>query len=263
MFRAIRRWFRKGVQRRENTDKLSLQQCFEIANDETYTRSHGFLQNRAYAFYRVGDRLARVERLLDQLAGIDGYAYVGSGDNAVIVQYSAEQVIRFRAPEIAEQVNTQVVPIAPMVCPVWKEVYFENARLNFVPFIPSLTMQLATRKISRPTAEKYVYALLHGCFSNDPELWFYDYKNFDFKFEQVGLLPAGAPIVLDLGAVIYSSDVSEESREQYQRDKALSAEFNQVINEWNGKWVNDFGRPYIDVLDKPPDAILKLPDVLA
>jgi hypothetical protein len=32
-------------------------------------------------------------------------------------------------------------------------------------------------------------------------LWFYDYKNFAYKFEQIGLLSDGTPIIIDQGSV--------------------------------------------------------------
>ncbi len=255
----MRNFIRHYFQQRSRRHHLSLEQCFEMANDEIYTRSHGFLQNRAYVFFRTNNRLQRLSDLLDSLAGINNFSYVGSGDNAVVVQYNDDQVLRLRAPAIPNQVNTHAVPAAPMICPVWKEVIFEEARLNFVPFIDSLSKRMSQGKVSRPIAEKYVHALMKGCLSNDPKLWFYDYKNFDFKFEQIGILPSGAPIVLDLGSVIYTTDATSAEQEKLSRDMEFVAALNVGFDDWDGSWMDLSGRPHIEALRRPPPEIMQLP----
>lgn len=261
MFQGLLQYFTHSKDKTDAPPTQSLMACFEAANDEIYTRSHGFLENRAYAFFRANDRLERLERHLKLLAGIDGYAYVGSGDNVVVVRYDKDQLIRFRAPAIAGQANTEDVPVAPMVCPIWKEIYFEQARLNFVPFIPSLARSVAVGKITRTVAESYIYALMSGCLSCDPQIWFYDYKNYDFKFEQVGVLPNGVPIIIDLGSVIYCTDAPEADRAKLADDICLANDWN-LSHSGEFKWLDETGVAFINRLCRPSKLVLDLPDRL-
>ena len=263
MIEAIRKRLQQYFQPSQEKYHLSLEDCFELANSEVYTRSQGFLQNRAHEFFRVKDRIQRLSDFLDSLAGIKRFSYVGCGDNAVVVQYDDSQVLRLRAPAIEDQINTHNVPSAPMICPVWKEVVFEGARLNFVPYIYSLANHLSQRNIPRSKAEKYVYALMKGCLANDPQLWFYDYRNYDFKFEQIGILSCGAPVLLDLGAVIHANDAKAGEKDKLLNDMGIVADLKLEFSDWDGRWRDSNGRPYIDTLVRAPKAVLELPEKLA
>lgn len=230
----------------------TLYECFELANDEIYTRSHGTLVNRAYRHYSQDGRLHRLENYLLQEYGIKEFCYVGSGDNAIVVQYAQDQAIRFRGPVDASAVNTQYVISSPFVCPVWSEVLFEGGRINFVPFIQNLAVRVSTGITSREIAEHFIFAILKAGFDSTPALWFYDYKNFDFKFEQVALLSDCTPVIIDHGAIILESDAPIEKRGRLEEDRRQCQKgFELQASGWDGSWFNRDGSAKISLLRRP------------
>jgi hypothetical protein len=173
------------------------------------------------------------------------------------VRYAERQVLRVRAPAIKTEVNTQRVLASPLICPIWREIEFEGVRLNFVPYVPSLLNAVSAAAISRELAEAYVFALLRGGFESSPALWFYDYKNHSYKFEQIGLLPDGTPIIIDQGSVILETDAPKERFHQLAEDKTqASMRSDSAIALWDGSWLDIQGRPKIDSLPKPDERIM-------
>jgi hypothetical protein len=235
---------------------LTVAECFELANAETYTRSHGFMHNRAHRFFSAENRISLVAKLLADRFGLAEFQYVGCGDNAVVVRYAEGQALRFRAPALEEEVNTQRVLKSPFICPIWREIDFHGARLNFVPHIPSLAVALSSGVISTEVAEGYMFVLLREGFENDPPLWFYDYKHFAFKFEQVGLLRDGTPIIIDQGSVILQSDAPKSRHARLAEDKRTCLRPVSLTVSWDRSWTDDRGQPKIDRLPEPVDRIL-------
>lgn len=235
----------------------SLPECFELANDEVYTRSHGFLHNRAYQFFSKDGGITRVSDYVNQRFGLTKFQYIGCGDNAVVVRYSEFQVLRFRAPAVEADVNTLYVLEMPFICPVWREFEFARGRLNFVPYVPSLAVSVSIGAVSRPVAEEYVFALLRVGFESEPPMWFYDYKNYDYKFEQIGLLSDGTPIIIDHGSIILETDAPDERLDRLAEDKRLlSLRLPSSTPQWDGSWVDDHGQRKIDALPRPNNRIM-------
>src|SRR5690348_16443804 len=181
--RALKKYFLPRSSRIACRPSLRLSECFELANDETYTRSYGFTKNRAYRFFSEENRIERVSEYLKEEFGLAEFEYIGCGDNAVVVRYAERQVLRVRAPPVETEVNTQRVHQAPFICPIWRECEFEGARLDFVPHVPSVAMAISADIISRDLAEEYIFVLLRARFEMSPPLWFYDYKKSYYKFE--------------------------------------------------------------------------------
>jgi hypothetical protein len=185
------------------------------------------------------------------------FQYIGCGDNAIVVRYAEFQVLRVRAPAIETEVNTQRVVESPLICPIWREIEFEGARLNFVPYVPSVANAVSADLISRELAEDYVLALLRAGFESSPPLWFYDYKNHSYKFEQIGLLADRTPIIIDQGSVILESDAPKERAERLAQDKMrVSIGSSLPISPWDGSWFDEQGRPKIEGLPKPGGRIM-------
>ena len=252
----------RGLFRRKY--RSSLRACLDAANDAIYTSSNGMHRNRAAEFYRQADRAERLEECLASLGGILGYEYLGSGDNAVVLRYSNQQILRLRAPEIGDRPNTKTVPQAPMICPIWKESLFEGGRLNFVPYVTGLDSLISKKKYTEEQGRSLIYSLMQACFNHSPPIWFYDYKNFRYKFEQIGIFGGGVPIIIDLGAVIYVSDSTDLDRVELERDKLRTVSQPKCkLGAWDGVWHDSAGNPRIDALDKPSPRILDLPDSLA
>jgi hypothetical protein len=234
-----------------------LAECFEWANNETYTRSHGFMSNRAYQFFCEKSRIALVSKFLRERFGLTRFQYIGCGDNAIVVRYAEFQALRFRAPAIESEVNTQRVLESPFICPIWREIELEGARLNFVPHVPSLAIAVRSDFIPREVAEEYVFALLRAGFESKPPLWFYDYKNFAYKFEQIGLLSDGTPIIIDQGSVILESDAPTERFCRLSEDKVQAKmRIASPMPPWDGSWFDIQGRPKIEMLPRPSERIM-------
>ena len=230
----------------------SLAECFELANSEIYTRSHGFLSNRAYRFFAESNRIDRVTAYINERFGLITFQYIGCGDNAIVVRYSDCQALRFRGPVVEAEVNTQTVVKSPFICPIWEEIEFDRARLDFVPYVRSLAINVSAELISRAVAEEYVFALLRAGFESSPPLWFYDYKNYDHKFEQIGLLSDGTPIIIDQGSVIPAADAPKERLAKLAEDMSLvSMRPVSATASWDGSWFDCQGRQKIDSLAKP------------
>jgi len=256
MFARLKRLFSFPSDQSAFRPSLTVAECFELANAETYTRSHGFIQNRAHRFFSAENRLPLVADLLFERFGLDKFQYVGCGDNAVVVRYAERQALRFRAPPLEEEVNTQRVLESPFICPIWREIGFQGARLNFVPYIPSVAVALSRGVISQEVAEAYMLVLLRAGFENEPPLWFYDYKHFAFKFEQVGLLDDGTPIIIDQGSVILESDTPPSRLQRLAEDKKTCLDASSRAELWNLSWTDDAGRRKIHTLSKPDDRIV-------
>ncbi|TRD15226.1 hypothetical protein FEV53_17300 [Palleronia caenipelagi] len=192
-------------------------------------------------------------------AGLSNFQYVGCGDNAIVVRYSESQAIRFRAPEVEGRANTKVVLEAPFISPVWKEVQFLGGRINFVPFHRSLNSEIILGKINRKAGEQCIHALMRAAFQNKPPMWFYDYYNYDFKFEQVALLKDSTPVIIDQGGIILEKDAPNEYSERISSEKkgVLTADL-EVDLPWDGKWNDDTGKLKIDQLERPPVDILEI-----
>lgn len=234
-----------------------LAECFELANDEVYTRSHGFLSNRAYQFFSKNDRIRLVSEYVRERFGLSNFQYIGCGDNVIVVRYSEFQVLRVRAPAIETEVNTQRVVESPLICPIWRELEFEGARLNFVPYVPSLANAVSAGVIPREFAETFVLALLRAGFESSPSLWFYDYKNHSYKFEQIGLLSDCTPIIIDQGSVILESDAPKERVGRLAEDKMqASIRSTSPMPFWDGSWSDMQGRPKIARFPKPGERIM-------
>jgi len=239
----------------------SLRECFELANDEVYTRSQGFLANRAYKHFRSNNRIEVVSDYLVRNLGLEKFRYVGAGDNAVVVQYSDCQALRIRAPAMQGKFNTHEVQKSPFICPVWKEVNVMEGRLNFVPFVSSMGNEVTSGKISKDHAISIVFHLINACFESDPPLWFYDYCNFDYKFEQIGFLPDRTPIIIDHGSVILESDAELFGLDRLNEDKFKLAQHSfSDVHSWDGKWHDGDGTPRLKLLERPPSAVLALMD---
>jgi hypothetical protein len=256
MFARFKKRFSSSSGQKAFRPSLTVSECFELANAETYTRSHGYIHNRAYRFFSTDNRISHVADLLSDRFGLAEFQYVGCGDNAVVVRYADCQALRFRAPPLEEEVNTQRVLKSPFICPIWREVDFHRARLNFVPYIPSLAVALSTGVISPEVAEGYMFVLLRAGFENEPPFWFYDYKHYAFKFEQVGLLRDGTPIVIDQGSVILQSDTPKSRLERLAADKRTCLHPVSFLSPWDGSWSDEEGRLKMDRLPKPDDRIM-------
>jgi hypothetical protein len=255
--RARRKLFSPHSTSRAFRPSLGLSACFELANDETYTRSYGFIKNRAYQFFSENGRIGLVSEYVKERFGLDKFQYIGCGDNAIVVRYAEDQVLRFRAPPIDAEVNTQRVHQSPFICPIWRELEFEGARLDFVPHVPSVAMALSADIISRELAEEYVLALLRAGFESDPPLWFYDYKKSSYKFEQIGLLPDATPIIIDQGSVILESEAPKERVDRLSEDKNRAyMRAGSPMVSWSGSWIDIGGRPKIEALPKPGERIM-------
>ena len=237
----------------------TLSDCFEMANSEVYTRSQMMLTNRAYGFFKAENGISLLSEFLRKKADLDRFQYVGCGDNAIVVRYSEHQALRFRAPAIEGRVNTQDVLKAPFISPVWNEVEFLGGRLNFVPFHKSLASEILSGNVKRATGEELIHILMEAAFRNVPPMWFYDYYNYDFKFEQIAILDDWTPLIIDQGGVILETDAPVECSERIASDKdRVLNEGHQVDTPWDGKWVDGAGKPKIDHLEKPPSNILEL-----
>jgi hypothetical protein len=256
MFARFKKPFSSRYDESAFRPSLTVAECFELANAETYTRSHGFLHNRAHRFFSAENRISLVADLLAKRFGLTEFQYIGCGDNAVVVRYAECQALRFRAPALEEDVNTQRVLKSPFICPIWREIDFHGARLNFVPHVPSLAVALTRGVISPEVAERYMFLLLWAGFENEPPLWFYDYKHFAFKFEQVGLLPDGTPIIIDQGSVILQSDTPKSRLERLAEDKRRCRHPISLTTSWDRSWRDDGGQPKIDKLPKPDDRMM-------
>jgi hypothetical protein len=255
--RAIKALFSRGSALDVFRPARGLVECFELANDEIYTRSHGFLINRAYRFFAKNGRIDQVSKYVKERFELCNFEYVGCGDNAIVLRYAEFQALRFRAPAIEDEVNTQRVLESPLICPIWREVEFEGARLNFVPYVPSLANAVASDVMSRELAESYVFALLRAGFESSPPLWFYDYKNHSYKFEQIGLLSDCTPIIIDQGSVILEFDAPKERVDRLAEDKMrASTRSASSMLPWDGSWFDPEGRPKIGGLPIPPARIM-------
>lgn len=217
------------------------------------------LKNRAYEFFKEGNKIAIISDYLRNNAGLRKFQYVGCGDNAIVVRYSENQALRFRAPEVEGRANTQNVLAAPFISPVWNEVRFLGGRLNFVPFHRSLGREIISGNVSREKGENCIHSLRRAAFEHEPSIWFYDYYNYDFKFEQVALLDDWTPIIIDQGSVILESDASAGCSERiaFEKNNALNRNL-QLDLPWDGKWVDSAGIRKIEYLEKPPADILEL-----
>lgn len=234
-----------------------LAECFEMANDETYTRSHGFLSNRAYRFLAQNGLIKVVSEYVKARFGLSKFQYIGCGDNVIVVRYAEFQVLRVRAPAIRSQANTQRVIESPLICPIWREIEFQGARLNFVPYVPSLAKAVLNGGISLQIAQEYIFALLRAGFESNPPLWFYDHKNHSYKFEQIGLIPEGTPIIIDQGAVILEAGAPQERFSQLSADKAqVFGRIVPPIPSWDGSWFDANGIPKIESLPKPCEQVM-------
>jgi hypothetical protein len=255
--RALKKYFLPRSSRHTFLPSLKLSECFELANDETYTRSYGFTKNRAYRFFSAENRIKLVSEYVKEKCGLFEFEYIGCGDNAVVVRYAECQVLRFRAPSVETEVNTQRVHQAPFICPIWRELEFEGARLDFVPYVPSVAWALSADRISRDLAEEYIFALVRAGFESEPPLWFYDYKKSYYKFEQIGLLPDATPVIIDQGSVILESEAPKELFDRLAADKshAYMRARNPVVS-WAGSWIDGNGRPKIEALPKPHERIM-------
>jgi hypothetical protein len=234
-----------------------LAECLELANDECYTRSHGALSNRAYRFLASNGRIALVSGYVRERFGLSNFQYVGCGDNVIVVRYAEFQVLRIRGPAVETEVNTHRHLESPLICPVWREAEYEGARLNFVPYVPSLADAVSASRLSRNVAEEYMYAILRAGFENRPPLWFYDHKNNSYKFEQVGLLSDYTPIIVDLGSVILESDAPGHKFDLLAAHKMqASSRPTPPTPLWDGSWLDISGRPKIDRLPKPDGRVM-------
>jgi hypothetical protein len=256
MFARFKKLFASRSDQSAFRPSLTVAECFELANAETYTRSHGFIQNRAHRFFSTENRIPLVAELLSNRFGLTEFQYIGCGDNAVVVRYAEYQALRFRAPALEEEVNTQRVLQSPFICPIWREIDFHSARLNFVPYIPSLAVALSREVISPEAAEGYMIVLLRAGFENKPPLWFYDYKHFAFKFEQVGLLRDGTPIIIDQGSVILESHTPKSRLGRLAEDRRTCLHPLSLTTPWDRSWKDNSGQSKIDKLPKPDDRII-------
>lgn len=240
---AIKKLFTPNSRNDAFRPTKSLPECFELANDEIYTRSHGFLTNRAYQFFSKDSRIKRVSEYVKDRFGLTNFHYIGSGDHVIVVRYSEFQALRFRGPAVESEVNTQYVLERPFICPIWREIEFEGARLDFVPYVPSLAVSVSAGAITRAVAEEYIFALLRAGFESNPPVWFYDYKNYDHKFEQIGLLPDGTPIIIDQGSIILESDTPNERLDRLDEDKRqVSMRSISATPCWDRSWFDNQGR---------------------
>ena len=238
----------------------SLSECLDIANAEIYTKSHGFASNRAHQFFSRDGRIERVSEYMKKHFGLTRFHYIGCGDNAIVVRFTQSQALRICGPAVPGEVNTYNVPKAPFICPIWREIEFEGARLNFVPYVPSVAVSVSSGLIARAVAEEYIFALLRAGFENRPPLWFYDYKNYDHKFEQIGLLADGTPIIIDQGSVILEADTPKERFDRLAEDKKqVSTRPISSIPFWDGTWFDKQGRQKIEALAKPDSRIMPCP----
>jgi hypothetical protein len=256
MFARFKKLFSSHSDQSAFRPSLTVAECFELANAETYTRSHGFIHNRAHRFFSTENRISMVADLLADQFGLAEFQYIGCGDNAVVVRYDECQALRFRAPALEEEVNTQRVLKSPFICPIWREIDFHGARLNFVPHVPSLAVALSRGVVSPEVAEEYMFVLLRAGFENEPPLWFYDYKHFAFKFEQVGLLRDGTPIIIDQGSVILQSDTPKSRLARLAEDKRRCLQPTSLTGLWDRSWRDDGGQLKIDKLPKPHHRIM-------
>jgi hypothetical protein len=255
--RALKKYFLSRSSSHAFRPSLRLAECFELANDETYTRSYGFIKNRAYQFFSEESRIELVSEYVKKRFGLAEFQYIGCGDNAVVVRYAECQVLRFRAPPVETEVNTQRVHQRPFICPIWREFEFEGARLDFVPHVPSVANALSADIISRELAEEYVFALLRAGFESSPPLWFYDYKKSYYKCEQIGLLPDATPIIIDQGSVILESEAPRERFDRLVADKSQAyMRTSSPRVSWGGSWIDKMGRPKIEALPKPDQRIM-------
>lgn len=254
---AIRKLFLSDSTQAGFRPAQGLPECFELANNELYTRSHGFIYNRAYQFFSKESRITLISEYMRERFGLTEFQYIGCGDNVIVVRYAEFQALRFRGPAVETEVNTQYVLESPFICPIWREIEFEGARLDFVPHIPSLAIAVSMGVISREVAEEYVFALLRAGFESNPPLWFYDYKNFAYKFEQIGLLSDGTPIIIDQGSVILEADAPKERFDRLTRDKMqISMRLASPMLPWDGSWFDVQGRRKIEALPKPSERIM-------
>lgn len=255
--RGLKKFFLSRSSSHAFRPSLRLAECFELANDETYTRSYGFIRNRAYQFFSEESRIELVSEYVKERFGLAEFQYIGCGDNAVVVGYAECQVLRFRAPPVETEVNTQRVHQSPFICPIWRECEFEGARLDFVPHVPSVANALSADIISRELAEEYVFALLRAGFESSPPLWFYDYKKSYYKFEQIGLLPDATPIIIDQGSVILESEAPRGRFDRLAADKSQAyMRTSSPRGSWDGSWIDKMGRPKIEALPKPDQRIM-------
>ncbi len=232
---------------------LSLTSCFSKAESEIYCRGQGFLDNRVCHYVREHNLLQRLEAHCRAAYGLNEFEYVGSGDNVVVVRHCEKLAIRFRAPEIQDKINTQCVQTAPFICPIWREDEYEGVRINFVPYVPSLKRALDRRAINQSIAVGFIAQLMKAAFEYHPSLWFHDYKNFDYKFEQIGLLADGTPIIIDQGSVIEEDKARALYAERIAKDKewCRTAEF-QESSSWDGEWTDKHGGWKINSMLRPP-----------
>lgn len=237
--------------------RLSLAACLEQANDEVYVRSHGTIHNRAYKYIAGSSLVELLSEKLAQQFGLTQFDYVGCGDNAIVLRYSHDQALRLRAPADPDQINTHYVLEADFVCPIWKEFSFEGARLNFVPYIESLEARMRRNEFTNSEAEYLLQSLIQTGFQRDPTLWFYDYRNFKNKYEQIGLLGDHTPIILDQGSVIYAADAPEKWQGRLLHDERITTTNLPKGNlSWNGSWLDERGNPKILDLPQPGTRIL-------
>ena len=238
------------------TDQKSIAECFQLANEQIYDRSHGYLSNRAYDYNSQNNRIHRLEQFLRVEFSLAKFEYVGCGDNAIIVRYSDTQALRFRAPPIDGEINTQSVVKAPFMCPIFKEIEFDGCRLNFVPYIPALSLAIAAGKQTPEIGKAYIYRLLEEGFNSSPPLWFHDYKNSSYKYEQIGLLDDHTPIIIDQGSVIPEALADDRMQDRLLEDKKRKPR-NDNIPNWDGKWRDRTGAMKIESLPKPPAKIIE------
>ena len=186
------------------------------------------IRNRACIAVENTRLLSTIEAYLRK-EGFHEFMFVGAGDNAVVVRCGDFQAIRLRGPAIDEKPETLVSPQSSHVLSVQKTVDFQGVRLDFVPYV-DLTLKKAVqnRMLSPQDAEGVMQYLLWVCFEGQPPVWFWDRRNsFGHKFEQVGFLPNGKPVVIDHGSVIYVSDAPPEALPQLDQDRRLAEQFSE------------------------------------